>query len=165
MRRFLAHVRPFLPTLLLLPALLLATYTTGAALDHAAADATERAVVTAYNDGWIDGQADLTGDDNRDGRIDEDESGWDCRSMGNRQCGPLVDGLPAACHGTGPAAVLCSTVAGRPPYGWTNPDGSRTDNPDGRALVLELEELPGTPEWTAALRALDAECRAHVECR
>ncbi|MFJ4880125.1 hypothetical protein ACIP93_33625 [Streptomyces sp. NPDC088745] len=29
-----------------------------------------------------------TGDDNRDGRIEEDESGWDCAAMGNRQCGP-----------------------------------------------------------------------------
>lgn len=28
------------------------------------------------------------GDDNGDGRIDEDESGWDCRSMGNGICGP-----------------------------------------------------------------------------
>ncbi|AKN68701.1 hypothetical protein QR97_01775 [Streptomyces sp. PBH53] len=28
------------------------------------------------------------GDDNGDGRIDEDESGWDCRVMGNRVCGP-----------------------------------------------------------------------------
>lgn len=30
----------------------------------------------------------LPGDDNRDGVIDEDESGWDCRTMGNRLCGP-----------------------------------------------------------------------------
>ncbi|MFI1201688.1 hypothetical protein ACH4VR_19915 [Streptomyces sp. NPDC020883] len=27
--------------------------------------------VTAYNDGWLDGQADLRGDSNRDGRVDE----------------------------------------------------------------------------------------------
>jgi len=27
------------------------------------------------------------GDDNCDGRIDEDESGWDCKSMGNHTCG------------------------------------------------------------------------------
>lgn len=27
------------------------------------------------------------GDDNRDGIVMEDESGWDCRTMGNRVCG------------------------------------------------------------------------------
>ncbi|MFJ5142968.1 hypothetical protein [Streptomyces sp. NPDC088707] len=30
------------------------------------------------------------GDDNGDGRVDEDESGWDCRTMGNRVCGPAA---------------------------------------------------------------------------
>lgn len=49
---------------------------------------TAEELVTAYNDGWIDGQADLTGDDDRNGVIDEDESGWDCKTMGNRICGP-----------------------------------------------------------------------------
>jgi hypothetical protein len=29
-----------------------------------------------------------TGDDNGDGHVDEDESGWDCRAMGNHRCGP-----------------------------------------------------------------------------
>jgi hypothetical protein len=29
----------------------------------------------------------VAGDDNGDGVIDEDESGWDCRTMGNRICG------------------------------------------------------------------------------
>lgn len=33
----------------------------------------------------------LPGDDNRDGVIDEDESGWDCHRMGNRVCGPQRD--------------------------------------------------------------------------
>ncbi len=28
------------------------------------------------------------GDDNADGVIDEDESGWDCTTMGNLVCGP-----------------------------------------------------------------------------
>lgn len=27
------------------------------------------------------------GDDNADGRIDEDESGWNCATMGNKTCG------------------------------------------------------------------------------
>lgn len=31
------------------------------------------------------------GDDNRDGVIDEDESGWDCATMGNQICGPIVE--------------------------------------------------------------------------
>ncbi len=30
------------------------------------------------------------GDDNGDGRVDEDESGFDCRTMGNRICGETV---------------------------------------------------------------------------
>lgn len=30
----------------------------------------------------------VVGDDNGDGTIDEDESGWDCRHMGNQICGP-----------------------------------------------------------------------------
>ncbi|QOV41602.1 hypothetical protein IM697_18580 [Streptomyces ferrugineus] len=47
--------------------------------------------VTAYNDGFLDGRADAMGDDNRDGRVDEDESGWDCRVMGNRVCGSQGD--------------------------------------------------------------------------
>jgi hypothetical protein len=29
----------------------------------------------------------LVGDDNRDGYVDEDESGWICHTMGNRICG------------------------------------------------------------------------------
>lgn len=32
----------------------------------------------------------LPGDDNGDGFIDEDESGWDCATMGNRICGPVA---------------------------------------------------------------------------
>lgn len=32
----------------------------------------------------------LPGDDNLDGHIDEDESGWDCATRGNAQCGPTV---------------------------------------------------------------------------
>ena len=30
----------------------------------------------------------LAGDDNLDGIIDEDESGWNCETMGNGICGP-----------------------------------------------------------------------------
>ncbi|MGC5245408.1 hypothetical protein ACPXB3_00510 [Gordonia sp. DT219] len=32
----------------------------------------------------------LPGDDNGDGVIDEDESGWDCATMGNQVCGSAV---------------------------------------------------------------------------
>ena len=45
-----------------------------------------------------DAYAAEVGDDNADGRIDEDESGFDCRVMGNRICGPgaiLPDGTSA----------------------------------------------------------------------
>ncbi|MFF1600741.1 hypothetical protein ACFVYV_25085 [Streptomyces mirabilis] len=56
----------------------------------ASGDANDAGTV-AWADGWIDGQADALGDDNRDGRIEEDESGWDCHRMGNRVCGPQRD--------------------------------------------------------------------------
>ncbi|MCG8971829.1 hypothetical protein [Streptomyces sp. CL12-4] len=47
--------------------------------------------VVAWTAGWTDGQAVALGDDNRDGIVDEDESGWDCHTMGNRLCGPQSD--------------------------------------------------------------------------
>lgn len=31
----------------------------------------------------------LPGDDNADGHIDEDETGWNCAAMGNLVCGPV----------------------------------------------------------------------------
>lgn len=33
------------------------------------------------------GACGLPGDDNHDGYVDEDESGWDCATMGNLVCG------------------------------------------------------------------------------
>jgi hypothetical protein len=42
----------------------------------------------AHEPSWHDAYAAEVGDDNADGRIDENESGWDCRRMGNRICGP-----------------------------------------------------------------------------
>ncbi|MGI5337741.1 hypothetical protein ACQEVS_10230 [Streptomyces sp. CA-181903] len=45
-------------------------------------------VITVYNDGSPDDRVDAVGDDNRDGYVDEDESGWDCHTMGNHVCGP-----------------------------------------------------------------------------
>ena len=36
----------------------------------------------------VDVYAFEAGDDNGDGVIMEDESGWDCATMGNRICGP-----------------------------------------------------------------------------
>ena len=52
----------------------------------------------AHEPGWHDAYALEVGDDNADGTIEEDESGWDCREMGNRICGPgavLPDGTLA----------------------------------------------------------------------
>ncbi|MYX26827.1 hypothetical protein GTY75_09120 [Streptomyces sp. SID8381] len=46
------------------------------------------AAASDWADGWIDGQADAIGDDNRDGMVTEGESGWNCHTMGNRQCSP-----------------------------------------------------------------------------
>jgi hypothetical protein len=102
--------------------------------------------------------ATVRGDDNRDGTVDEDESGWDCRTMGNGVCGADV---PPECRDAADAVALCVTVAGRPAYGWDNPDGSHVDNPDGRAQVADLEEQPGTRKFTDALTGLDAEWREH----
>ncbi|MER6109296.1 hypothetical protein [Streptomyces hirsutus] len=106
----------------------------------------------AWADGWIDGQADALGDDNRDGIVDEDESGWDCATMGNRQCGPTdpaagAVAAPLECeHNDAPTDVfrLCLTVAARP------------GGPEG---IAALPQTPGTPAWADALRALDREQR------
>ncbi|MEU5748156.1 hypothetical protein ABZ804_21790 [Streptomyces sp. NPDC047726] len=113
----------------------------------------------------------VTGDDNADGRVEEDESGWDCHTMGNRVCGPDTPGegkviaAPIECEGNdGPLDVyrLCLTVAAQPAYGWTNPDGSKVGIPAGPALISGLDEEPGTAAWSDALRALDAEYREHA---
>ncbi|MER7952024.1 hypothetical protein ABTY59_32000 [Streptomyces sp. NPDC096079] len=121
--------------------------------------ATRADVAAAYRDGWAAGRI---GDDNGDGRVDEDETGWDCRTMGNGLCGSDV---PAECEQAGETLQLCVAIASRPPYGWTNPDGSQVDNPDGRTLLRDLDETPGTPEWADALQALDAEYREHAPRR
>ncbi|MEU3281453.1 hypothetical protein [Streptomyces antibioticus] len=117
-------------------------------------------VVEAYNDGWTDGRADLMGDDNRDGYVDEDESGWDCATMGNRECGPGV--LPQ-CKGETEYADLCATVAGRPAYAWTDVDGTPHAVAAGRKLLARLGVAPDTEEFAAALFALDTLWAQHNE--
>ncbi|MFE1270580.1 hypothetical protein [Streptomyces sp. NPDC058758] len=147
MRRILDRALNLAAGLLLLALALLAAYAMGAALDGAAADAGRTATVAPH------------GDDNGDGRIDEDESGWDCATMGNRQCGPApapvsadctgpgpctAEGLPAECRNARAATVLCVTVASRP---------------GGPTLLRALPHRPGTPEYAAALRVLAADTR------
>lgn len=91
----------------------------------------------------FDAYAFEVGDDNADGIITEDESGWDCRTMGNRICGPgavLPDGSLAipgdytAVHPDGspawptgePGAPPRSTTSITPTPSWRNPlDGPR----------------------------------------
>ncbi|MFJ4084967.1 hypothetical protein ACIP2Z_39240 [Streptomyces iakyrus] len=109
--------------------------------------------VTAYNDGWVDGRADLMGDDNRDGYVDEDESGWDCATMGNRECGTDTS---AQCRGESEFADLCATVAKRPAYAWTDDDGTPHTVAAGRKLLARIDAAPGTEEFAAGLFALDA---------
>ncbi|MFH8465976.1 hypothetical protein [Streptomyces sp. NPDC017991] len=162
MRRLRLPFRRPRPAVLLaagLAAAALGTIATFGPASAGATKATPQEIVTAFNDGFADGRADATGDDNRDGRIDEDESGWDCHTMGNRVCGAPI--VPTECKGAGVAVGLCVTVASRPAYGWANPDGSRVDNPDGHAQIRDLDEKPGTPGFPSALRALDAEWREH----
>lgn len=99
----------------------------------------------------------LAGDDNRDGVIDEDESGWDCRTMGNRVCG---EDVPAECEGAGDVLALCVKVANRPPFGWNGPDGEiEGDLPDGRTLLRDLWVKPGDPEFADFVAAYDADWR------
>jgi hypothetical protein len=114
--------------------------------------------VAAYNDGWTDGRADLMGDDNRDGIVDEDETGWDCTTMGNRECGP---GVPPQCKGEAEFADLCATVAKRPAYAWTDADGTPHTVAAGRKLLSRIDAVPGTEEFAAALWALDAQWVEH----
>ncbi|MFE9993464.1 hypothetical protein [Streptomyces avermitilis] len=121
------------------------------------ADDSDPATV-AWNDGWIDGQVDALGDDNRDGMVDEDESGWDCHTMGNRKCGPTA---PAQCRGEVEFADLCATVAERPAYAWTDADGTRHSVAAGRELLTRITTVPGTEEFAAALFALDTHWAQH----
>ncbi|MER5482590.1 hypothetical protein ABT024_05150 [Streptomyces sp. NPDC002812] len=117
----------------------------------------DNTTVAAYNDGFIDGQADARGDDNRDGLVDEDESGWDCRTMGNHACGTDI---PPECTGAGDVLPLCVTVAARPPYAWTAANGARVDVADGRTEIRNRPEKPGTEGFARVITALDAEWAA-----
>ena len=47
----------------------------------------------------VDAYAYEVGDDNGDGRIDEDESGWDCATMAHRTCWPVVADCRDICLG------------------------------------------------------------------
>ncbi|MFD9190328.1 hypothetical protein ACFWCA_19120 [Streptomyces phaeochromogenes] len=100
--------------------------------------------VTAYNDGWADGRADLMGDDNRDGRVDEDETGAE-----------------QPCRGEVEFADVCATVAERPAYAWTDDDGTPHTVAAGRSLLSRIDAVPGTEEFAAALFALDAQWFEH----
>lgn len=58
----------------------------------------------------------IAGDDNADGIITEDESGWDCTTMGNGVCGP-GNGVQAGQYGNGnlvpwqgPAPTWCLDI-------------------------------------------------------
>jgi hypothetical protein len=53
-------------------------------------DTTPEPNVTDWSSsGWVNTSHIVTGDDNGDGYVDEDESGWRCWSMGNRMCSTL----------------------------------------------------------------------------
>jgi hypothetical protein len=68
----------------------------------------------------IDHYAFEMGDDNGDGVVQEDESGWSCVDQGNRTCGlGNSNGVPAGCYDDG--GVI---VAPWPCYVVVNADGS-----------------------------------------
>lgn len=98
----------------------------------------------------------LPGDDNRDGIIHEEESGWNCRTMGNHRCGKrallavractdktVMTGRGARRHAVRltpvPASLMpaCLKLGSRPARTVRNPDGSRYSDPAGPVLVLE----------------------------
>jgi hypothetical protein len=115
------------------------------ASDAAPADfAPHTDTVTAYNDGWADGRADLIGDDNRNGRVDEDETG-----------------AAQPCRGEVEFADVCATVAERPAYAWTDDDGTPHTVAAGRKLLSRIDAAPGTEGFAAALFALDAQWFEH----
>ena len=56
----------------------------------------------AHEPGWRDAYAAEVGDDNADGVLTEDESGWSCVDDGNRICGPdNAQGVPAGYYDEG----------------------------------------------------------------
>jgi len=60
----------------------------------------------AHDPGWHDAYAAEVGDDNGNGIIEEDESGWSCVDDGNRTCGPgNPQGAPAGRYDEGGVLV------------------------------------------------------------
>jgi len=60
----------------------------------------------AHEPGWHDAYAAEVGDDNSDGVVSEDESGWSCIDDGNRVCGPgNGQGVPAGRYDEGGVLV------------------------------------------------------------
>ena len=56
----------------------------------------------AHEPGWHDAYAAEVGDDNENGIVEEDESGWSCVDNGNRVCGPgNPQGVPAGRYDEG----------------------------------------------------------------
>ncbi|WP_030780718.1 hypothetical protein [Streptomyces sp. NRRL S-920] len=95
MRKLRTHARPtrlgtFLAAGLATAALGLAAALSGESGAGQAASSTKS--VTVYADGTSP-----RGSDNRDGRIGEGGSGWNCRSVGNRACGNRI--VPSECKG------------------------------------------------------------------
>ena len=80
-------------------ALILAKATLGAGLVLGLAAAPHG---MAHEPSWHDAYAAEVGDDNADGIITEDESGWSCVDMGNKVCGPdNSNGVPAGRYDEG----------------------------------------------------------------
>lgn len=109
----------------------------------------------------------LVGDDNRDGRIAEEESGWKCRTMGNSRCGkrPValvciakkvkdpMTGRPVNATRVPPHLIpACVTLAAKPGH-WTTYQGAAVYVAPGAARVVECRtQAPGLEELTACLR-------------
>lgn len=98
----------------------------------------------------------LAGDDNRDGIIREEESGFNCRTMGNKRCDkrpPLVQavcvakdiedsatGRPVRLNKVPPKLIpACAKLAGKPGR-WTKYQGAWVYVAPGTARVIECRE-------------------------
>ncbi|MYW67195.1 hypothetical protein GTY65_24455 [Streptomyces sp. SID8379] len=103
---------------------------------------------TAWHDGWVDGQADALGDDNRDGKVTRGETGYN------------------PCAGEVEFIDMCKAIAKHPAYAFTDEQDRVHSVASGRAQLVQLRQTgvrPGTDRFAAALSELDTQWVQHNE--